>query len=231
MLTAFACANDSDTRYQVYIAEESDTAAANAIVSKVLPQNAAYEVCVLPTNGTTYEEAEQQAKAMREGVHALPCLVISVPQQAPAVILLKDLTEKTLKIAQQAENSATAEEMKRRDLAARIFLICASLSIKEQDEATLEATVTECRHLLEHPQVTDEQRQFIGYRCLYPALLLQYRKAYTGAHTPYTEAKLLEAIAALETARDLNRNTKIGKQAFAERERLRRARREARKYE
>ena len=40
-----------------------------------------------------------------------------------------------------------------------------------------------------------------------------------------------EAIAALEAARDLDRESKIGKQAFDERERLRRARREARKYE
>ncbi|MBR4310898.1 MAG: hypothetical protein IKT79_07700, partial [Akkermansia sp.] len=59
----------------------------------------------------------------------------------------------------------------------------------------------------------------------------QYKRGYNGAHTPYTEAKLLEAIAALEAARDLHRETKLGNQALKERERLRKARREARKYE
>jgi hypothetical protein len=54
---------------------------------------------------------------------------------------------------------------------------------------------------------------------------------YKGAHTPASEAKLLEAIAALEAARNMDRNSNIGKQAYDERERLRKARRQARTME
>ena len=84
---------------------------------------------------------------------------------------------------------------------------------------------------MEHEHCTDEQQQLLGLRCLYPLLMQQYTNAYKGAHTPASEAKLLEAIAALETARDLAPNTALGKRAHDERHRLRMARREARKYE
>ena len=61
--------------------------------------------------------------------------------------------------------------------------------------------------------------------------MLQYTNGYNGAHTPASEAKLLEAITALEAARDLNKDSELGKAASEERERLRMARRKARQYE
>ena len=84
---------------------------------------------------------------------------------------------------------------------------------------------------MSHSVATVHDRQLLGFRCLYPLLMLQYTNGYRGAHTPVTEAKLLEAIAALEEARDLDRESDIGKAAAAEREKLRTARRKARQYE
>lgn len=223
------CMADS---YLVYIKDESQREAAEKMVKAALPKNADLQVTVLPTECHTRAEAQVQAEALYAGVMALPCLVVSDKKGPYAVLPVDGLTagkiQEVQPQAQHPERKARADE---RDLSARIYLLCATLSVEEIDDATLSNVVAECRQLIEHPHATTEQQQFIGYRCLYPALLLQYSRGYTGAHTPYTEAKLLEAIAALEAARDLDRESKIGKQAFDERERLRRARREARKYE
>ena len=99
-----------------------------------------------------------------------------------------------------------------------------------QGEA-LDKCLSTCRALMAHPLATQADKQRLGFQCLYPLLLRQYTNMYTGAHSPASEAKLLEAIAALEAARDLDRNSGIGKKAFAERERLRAARRQARTME
>jgi hypothetical protein len=88
----------------------------------------------------------------------------------------------------------------------------------------LEKCLATTRALISHPLATPADKQRLGFQCLYPLLLRQYTNMYTGAHTPASEAKLLEAIAALETARDIDRNTRIGRLAHAERERLRKAR-------
>lgn len=223
------CMADS---YLVYIKDESQREAAEKMVKAALPKNADLQVTVLPTECHTRAEAQVQAEALYAGVMALPCLVVSDKKGPYAVLPVDDLTAgKIQEVQPQAQHPERKARAAERDLSARIYLLCATLSVEEIDDATLSNVVAECRQLIEHPHATTEQQQFIGYRCLYPALLLQYSRGYTGAHTPYTEAKLLEAIAALEAARDLDKESKIGKQAFDERERLRRARREARKYE
>lgn len=223
------CMADS---YLVYIKDESQRAEAEKLVKAALPENADLQVTVLPTECHTRAEAQVQAEALYAGVMALPCLVVSDEKGPYAVLPVDGITaEKIQEVQPQAQHPERKARADERDLSARIYLLCATLCVEEIDDATLSKVVAECRQLIEHPHATTEQQQFIGYRCLYPALLLQYSRGYTGAHTPYTEAKLLEAIAALEAARDLDRESKIGKQAFDERERLRRARREARKYE
>lgn len=223
------CAADT---YRIYLKDTNQQAEAEQIVRTALPPETAFEVKVLPTDCRCRADAQTQAEAMHAGVTELPCLVIADEQGPYAILRVAELTGEKIQAAKaSATHPERAEQAAERDLAARLYLLCASLCVEAPDAATLTHIVTECRALLEHPEATEEHKQFIGYRCLYPALLLQYSQGYTGAHTPYTEAKLLEAIAALEAARDLNRETKIGKQAFDERERLRRARREARKYE
>ncbi len=232
--TVAACFHSYSTAdtYLLYIGDAKDREPAEAIVKQALPNNAELEVKVLTSDCNNTEEAQEHAKAIQAGVTQLPCLVISDNQGPYTLLNPIGLTKQQLEEAKaHAQHPNRMNLTAQRDLSARIYLLCAHLGLGEPNDQTLIKIVTECRDLLNHPQATEEQKQFIGYHCLYPALLLQYSKGYTGAHTPYTEAKLLEAIAALESARDLNRDTKIGKQAFSERERLRRARREARKYE
>lgn len=223
--------SQADT-YCVYLQSEQQQSDAEQILRSALPADTPFEVKVLPTACQNRADAKLQAEAMQAGVTELPCLVVSDKQGPYAVLRIEGLTTNGVQEAKtHAATPERAAQAAQRDFYARLYLLCASLCVEEADDDTLAGLVTECRALMEHSQATEEHKQFIGYRCLYPALLLQYSRGYTGAHTPYTEAKLLEAIAALEAARDLNRETKLGKQAFDERERLRRARREARKYE
>ena len=97
--------------------------------------------------------------------------------------------------------------------------------MEEATDEHLSELIQESRQLLSHELCTKELQQLIGLRCLYPLLMKQYAIGHTGAHTPETEAKLLEAIAALEEARDINPNSALGKRAHDERHRLRMARR------
>lgn len=218
--------------YCVYHAPGADMSPAETVLAEALPQNAAIDYHALPTACTSMAEAEVQARALSAGVKEIPCLVISDNAGPYAVLPLEGLTpESVQQIQVQATAEDRAENASKRELSAAIYLLCAALQHDTQDNDSLERIISTCRQLLEHPKANLQQKQFIGLRCLYPALMLQYKRGYNGAHTPYTEAKLLEAIAALEAARDLHRETKLGNQALKERERLRKARREARKYE
>lgn len=224
-----SCAADT---YCIYTAQANNAETLREQVQKIAPQLTDIAVKQLPYACQNKQDAALQADAIAAGVSELPCLVISDEKGAYAVLRLESLTPQA--ISQATETATTPERIQhaeQRRLNADIHLLCANLGIGEPTDEELAEIVKTCKNLMAHPKATTEQQQFIGYRCLYPALLLQYTRGYTGAHTPYTEAKFLEAIAALEAARDLNRETKIGKEAFAERERLRAARREARKYE
>ena len=218
--------------YCVYHTPGADMTPAEQMLVDILPQESQVEYQALPSACQSMADAELQARALRDGVKEIPCLVISDNAGPYAILPLLDLTKEDVQQAQeQATESNRADEAAKRELSADIYLLCASLQLDAEDDNSLERIVHTCRRLLEHPKANLQHKQFIGLRCLYPALMLQYSRAYKGAHTPYTEAKLLEAIAALEAARDLHRETKLGNQALHERERLRKARREARQYE
>lgn len=232
-LGAAAALSQEAQQYTLYIKDEASAEKAKLYATQYLPEGAELSVRVLPKKRKSLEDAELQAQAIRAGITRLPVITIADAAGTYAVLPLKALNKESL---EQAHQRATAPERTQaeqtRDLHARIYLLCAQWSVVDTlSDEQLEQFVSESKDLLQHPQAGEKEKQFIGYSCLYPALMLQYTRGYKGAHTPYTEAKLLEAIAALEAARDLNRETKLGKRAFAERERLRQARREARKYE
>ncbi len=191
-----------------------------------------YRVVELPEHAGNPADAKTRARAMEAGVTVLPSLVLRDEQGAYATLPFIGLTVKQLEEARQLANAPQREESaSRRRFDAQCYLLCARISQADISDEALATAVEECRLLLQHATATDADRQFLGLRCLYPLLMLRYTREYSGAHSPQTEARLLEAIAALEAARDLDRETKLGKEAFAERERLRAARREARKYE
>ena len=130
-----------------------------------------------------------------------------------------------------APSSPRTEEMQRRRFEAHLYLLCARVGLTPLDDDELTQAVQESRRLLHHRQISPNRQQFIGLRLLYPLLMEQYRRGYKGAHTPETEAKLLEAIAALEEAWDVDPQSTLGRRAYEERERLRMARRKSRQYE
>lgn len=187
----------------------------------------------LPEKCRTMHDAVQAAKAIRAGITHLPCLVLADEEGEYAAIPLHMLTPESLSAAHAAANDAQrAEKSAIRRFQAKEYLLFARLCLAQPlSDEVIELSIVSCRTLMGHSIATDRDRQMLGFRCLYPLLMLQYTNGYRGAHTPATEAKLLEAIAALEAARDIDRESDIGKAAFAERERLRAARRAARRYE
>ncbi len=191
-----------------------------------------YTVVEVPAEANTPAAAKARAKAIEAGIAALPSLVLKDELGAYAALPLAGISVQKLDEARaKAKDPQRADTVYRRHFDARCYQLCARISQPELSNEALSNAIEECRLLLQHGKAEDADRQFLGLRCLYPLLMMQYARGYDGAHNPATEAKLLEAIAALEAARDINRETPLGKAAFAERERLRAARREARKYE
>ncbi|MDO5470151.1 MAG: hypothetical protein Q4F38_02525 [Akkermansia sp.] len=223
--------------YTVYLPVGADSPELRKLVEKTLPKETP-EATVecryieLPQDCDDMSGAETIAAAMEAGVTHLPCLVAADENGPYATLLLRGLQPKAVIDAVAAAVAPDREEKAEPNrYRARMYRLFARCKYESATEEQLHPLVSECRQLLNHPLCTREQQQLIGLRCLYPLLMKQYAQAYKGAHTPATEAKLLEAIAALEAARDINPDSALGKRAHDERHRLRMARREARKYE
>ncbi len=222
--------------YTVYTAQGKNTPELQQLVRKLLPATADSQpeckFVELRKDCPDLQQAEEQAAAIAAGVTHLPCLVIANADGPYATLLLRGLTRKDIEQAEtQANKDNQQAEREQRFFAAQLYLLFARCAMEEATDEQLSELVQESRQLLSHELCTPELQQLIGLRCLYPLLMKQYAIGHTGAHTPETEAKLLEAIAALEEARDIDPNSSLGKRAHDERYRLRMARREARKYE
>lgn len=221
--------------YTVYFRHGTNTAAVArrmAPLRQAAPQaNCRYVVLV--EQATTMADAINSANAIKAGVTELPCLVISDAQGAYAVMPVNEVSPASLEAARHAATAPDRDQLaRRRNFEAQQYLLFARMALlKPLAGDALQQCIGTCRALMEHPFATQADKQRLGYLCLYPLLMQEYAGMYCGAHTPASEAKLLEAIAALEAARDIDRNTPLGKQAFTERERLRTARRQARTME
>lgn len=232
-----AQAPDAPPAAIVYFEAGTDTAGLSKKLAPYRDSGAAGEVKfkALSTQCRSVHDAANASEAVAAGVTELPCLVLRDADGPYAALPLRTLTKEAVQTAQQS--AAAPERAARADArlySAKQYLLFARMALtKPLDDETLGLCLTSCRALMEHPLAQTEDKQLLGLRCLYPLLLEEYRRGYEaeGAHTPATEAKLLEAIAALEAARDLAPDTKLGQQAAAERERLRAARRQARTAE
>ncbi len=226
----------AEESYRVFMDEQADAEHIRQVVQSHIGSGPEVkcEYITLPAECKTQEQARTQARAIECGITGIPALVITDEQGPFATLPLRDLTAEKLQEARaNKDTSGRREDAQKHRFHAHLFLTMAQLSIATPDDQTLATCIEECRKLLQHPQATPDLRQLIGLRMLYPALMEQYKRGYrqSVAHNPATEAKLLEAIAALEAARDINADTPLGRQAFAERERLRAARRKSRQYE
>ncbi len=219
--------------HELYVAEHTPAAALDKALAPLQAAGAGeWERIGLPAEARDAEAARRIARAMEAGITSLPALALVDEAGAYAVLPLQGLTAEKIEAAKAGAGAAgRAEAAARRRFEARLYLLCATAALPGLGDDDLAAAVAESRSLLESGLADKETRQFLGLRCLYPLLMMQYTRGYVGAHTPATEAKLLEAIAALEAARDLDRDSAEGRQAHAERERLRAARRKSRQYE
>lgn len=234
-LLAVCALHAGGEEYTVYFRQGTDTAAVArrlAPLRQADPQ-AECRYVVLVDEATTLPDAINSANAIQAGVTELPSLVIADAQGAYAVMPVAQVSTATLQAARHAATAPDRDQLARkRKFEAQQYLLFARMALVRPLEGdALQQCIGTCRALMEHPFATPADKQRLGFRCLYPLLMQEYATMHRGAHTPASEAKLLEAIAALEAARDLDRNTPDGKQAFAERERLRTARRQARTME
>lgn len=228
---SFASAGE---RYTVYLAEGMPEAPLGRCLAGLFRgENKEVSFVRLAADCRTAEEAKRHAHAIEAGVSQLPSLVVADERGSFAALPLLNATPEDLSRALALADSPERREWgQRRLLSAHIYLLCARTALcSQEDETDIENAVRDCRAVMANELCSDEQRQFLGLHCLYPLLMRQYVRGYSGAHTPYTEAKLLEAIAALETARDVDRNSPDGQKAHDERERLRAARRKSREFE
>lgn len=179
------------------------------------------------------EAAEAAAASIRAGVEVLPSLALSDEQGVYAVVPLTGLTKELLgRVRRSATDAQRQSKAAVREYRAAQYLLFAGMALRPpQREEEVLPYIAECRRLMSCPQAAVRDRQLLGLRALYPLLLQQYAFAYQGAHTAKTEALFLEAVAALEAARDADPNSKPGREAYQERERLRAARRQAIPYE
>lgn len=219
--------------FMVYIPEHANQEEIAKHIAPLLPQDADCRYEELPTAAIDIKDAEAMAKAIRYGINELPTVQLSDEEGIFATIPLRLLTPEALEKARTPEaKAAQRQAAEDNSFIADQFLLFTCMKLENpMSDITLEHGIADCRALMQHEKATDADRQRLGYLCLYPMLMQQYTNAYQGCHTPMSEAKLLEAIAALEAARDIDDTSRIGRQAYLERERLRKARREARKYE
>lgn len=217
----------------VLVDDHADQEAIKQHVAPLLPPDVEYSAETLPTEAINIQDAEKMAKAIRYGITELPTLQLSDEEGIYATLPLRLATAEALEQARSAEAKETHRNAAaQREFQAEQFLLFTCMKIENpMSDISLEHCIADCRALMQHEQATDADKQRLGFLCLYPMLMQQYTNGYKGCHTPATEAKLLEAIAALEAARDIDPESKLGHKAYLERERLRKARREARKYE
>lgn len=221
--------------YTVYFRQGTNTAALVKMLAPLRQAEPGSECryVVLTDKAGTMAEAINSANALKAGVVELPSLVLADASGPYTALPLRKLNPTTLQTAKSlAQSSDRAQAAESRHFTAQQYLLMARMTMTTPLQGEmLDKCLSTCRALMAHPLASQADKQRLGFQCLYPLLLRQYTNMYTGAHSPASEAKLLEAIAALEAARDLDRNSSIGRQAHDERERLRKARLQTRTLE
>ena len=234
-LAAITTQQSEGREYCVYFAqgaEQTDWAAQLAPLRQIDPQ-ATWKFVPLSDRIDHLDAARRAAMALRDGVTRLPCVALaddhgSYTSLPLPLVSTAQVTEAQLQATNPDRETATA----RREFEAKSFILLATQHFTPPttpEQCLLQVART--RKLLESEAATEEDAQILTLRVIYPLLMRRYALLYTGAHTPETEAALLDAITALEHARDLNPTSTPGRQAYDERERLRAARLQSRQYD
>ncbi len=230
-LTSFHCSAGENT-WTVFYAHGMDVVRAQRTVQRVLPEGTQLILRELPARAVNREDMLAQSEAIAAGVHSLPCLVLSDERGVYAAVPLNKLSPETLLAAQKFASAPNrdAQARQRRGISKMIF----HTSIARCASAPMGQRLSSLAYLEELTKSSDlsiRQRQFVALHCLYPALMQLYTNSYRGAHTPDTEQLFMRAISSVEFARDLDPDSKFGRLAHNERERLRAARLKAKRLD
>lgn len=193
---------------------------------------------LLPKRAHNAEDELLLSRALAQGVTQAPCIILADDSGSYRILagkaIFADNLEKSIQKARKEPRLPAALRKKQSASSARmaeLYLLYSQAADPKLSDAELKRLIAASRRLYEEKAASRQEKQLIGLRLLYPLLMQQYSRGYKGAHSPASEARLLEAIAALEAARDLDSSSTLGAQARAERARLGAARRQARSYE
>ncbi len=231
-MVLLAGVSGSAEAWVVYHAPDAEVAALREKAESVVPEGTRVDYCALPRQCATVGDLDAQRAALEAGVCMLPCLVLRDAEGDYAALPLEGVTAETVRTAVElARAPHRKKEAQARRLTANIYYYTAYARLPFIPLQGQLAAVRVLQELAGSEMLTVEQRQYIALRCLYPALMNCYAREYQGAHTPKTERLFLQAIAALELARDIDPRTSLGRRAHEMREKLRSARLQAKKLD
>lgn len=218
---AVCCSFGEDT-WLIYHAPGADIKAIQEAANKVVPADISVALRALPTTCETAQDLEICRAAISAGVHVLPSLVLQDAGGTYAALPLRGLSSKGVQAARTlSSNPQRGEHAKQRQLAGDLYYDTSCIKLPGIPLHEKLAAVNRLRILSQSEHLPTETRQLIALRCVYSSLLRLCAKVYDRAHTPVSEQLFLQAVAALELARDLDPLSKLGRLAHDEREKLR----------
>ncbi len=232
LCTVVCSSSHAGETWVLYHAPGADAKALYQVALSVTPPGTTVISQALPATCKSADDLKIQRSAMSAGVHVLPCLALQDERGCYAVLPLRGLSARGVHTARElARAPRRAELAAQRLLAADLYfdIACARLPFIPMHEKT--AAMAHLRRLAESETLSVKTRQFIVLHCLYSSLMCMYAAEYSGAHTTTSEQLFLQAIAALEIARDMDASSEIGRLAHQEREKLRAARLQAKKID
>ncbi len=232
ILCAVVCSSRGEETWLLYHAPDADVEALQQTASSAAPQGTAIRLQALPDVCQSARDLETTREAINAGVHVLPCLVLQDARGVYATLPLRGLTTKGVLTARKlASHPMRSEYAKQRRLAGSLYYdaACVQCNFVAREEKL--KALDHMRSLAESERLPVGMRQLIALRYFYPSLMLLYAAEYNGAHTPASERLFLQAVSALEFARDLDADSELGRLAHEKREQLRAARLQARKLD
>ncbi len=219
-----------DETFTLFYSDEAQRPFLEKSLAQLPPQD--WQWVRLKEYPVTTEEIKAHTLARSYKIQISPSLLIVAPDGRYQKLRGDLITPTGLKVALERLPEGQKPEP-RTVLLAQLAEQRALSSDENVSAATIARAVTACYEALQQDCLRDEDRQRIGLRLLYPLLMRQYSRTYKRhrSHTPETEAKLLEAVKAVETARDIDPTSTLGREAFTQRDELRKARIKARAYE
>ena len=222
LLCTIVCSSGAEESWILYHAPGADVEAILQIAVNVAPPGTKITPQDLPDTCQTADDLKVQHAALSAGVRTIPCLVLQDAQGCYATLPLHGLSAQGVLAARQHANDPQRGQLAtRRLLIADLYYDTARIHLPFIPAREKTHAIEHLRLLAESQNIPVGIRQFM---CLYAA-------EYNKAHSAVSEHLFMQAIAALELARDLDDSSRLGRLAYDEREKLRAARLQAKKLD